>query len=515
MSGTTEVPGETVPELIRTAREAWKKFDFERGMNAMERAHQLDPSNVPILLDLGMMRGMRYDYAGATRWFDEACRVAPHKAEAYAAAGLRCQQFSNLPMAAHYFGRAVAEPGVPAEIFVELADVQERQHHLAEAAEFLDRALKAKPGYPSALLVKARLQRRNGQLNDAAKLLLSFLGKPGCKPLTYIDGWYELGSVFDKLERYDDAMTAFLSAKSLQMAAAKEPLEKLRMMQDRAGRLQMEITRDDFRRWHEAGKLLSSPRRFSLLCGFPRSGTTLLEQILDSHPQIISAEETRILQEDACSPLRRTSPPGTPIRTMLDAVSLPKLQQLREDYFQNTELFLGQPIGNRLLIDKNPGYNNLITDIIRVLPETKFIAAIRDPRDVCMSCFMQALPLNPISASFLTLDGTATQYASAMGLWRFAAANMSNPHIEVRYEDVVENLEASARRVLEFLEVPWVDDVLRFNEHAQKKVVMSPTYAEVAKPVFKTAMGRWRNYEKYFEPHLQKLDPFLKAFGYE
>ena len=105
---------------------------------------------------------------------------------------------------------------------------------------------------------------------------------------------------------------------------------------------------------------------------------------------------------------------------------------------------------------------------------------------------MQALPLNPISASFLTLDGTATQYASAMGLWRFAAAQMSNPHIEIRYEDVVEDLETNARRVLEFLEVPWVAEVLRFNEHAQKKVVRSPTYEEVAKPVFKTAVGRWR-----------------------
>jgi len=515
MSGTTAVAGGTVPELVRIAREAWAKHDYQRGMDALEQAHKLDPANIPILLDLGLMHGMRYDYAGASRWFDEAGRVAPFKAEAFAAAGLRCNQFSHLPMAADYFGRAVAQPGVPAEIFVELADVQERQHHLAEASEFLDKALKSKPGYPSALLVKARLQRRNGKLEDAEKTLLSFLGKPGCKPITYIDGWYELGTVFDKEKRYDDAMTAFLNAKSLQMPAAKGALEQLSKMQQRAARLQTELNNEDFRRWRDVGKSITSPRRFAVLCGFPRSGTTLLEQILDSHPQIISAEETRILQEEACFPMRRTSPSGTPIRTMIDAVSTPKLQQLRDDYFHYTELFLGQPIGDRLLVDKNPGYNNLITDIIRLIPETKFIAAIRDPRDVCMSCFMQALPLNPISASFLTLDGTATQYASAMALWRFSSAQMSNPNIEIRYEEVVENLEGTARRVLEFLDVPWVDDVLRFNEHAQKKVVMSPTYADVAKPVFKTAMGRWRNYEKYFEPHLQKLDPFLKAFGYE
>jgi hypothetical protein len=365
------------------------------------------------------------------------------------------------------------------------------------------------------LLVQARLHRRDGKLEEAEKLLLSFLGKPDCKPTTYIEGWYELGGVYDRQKRYDDAMTAFLNAKSLQLPYAKGATEQLQRMQQRAATLQKELTRDDFRRWREYGKSLSTPRRFALLCGFPRSGTTLLEQIMDSHPQIISAEETRILQEEACRPLRRTSPPGTPPKIMLDSVSLPKLQQLRDDYFRSVDLFLGQPVGDRLLIDKNPSFNNLITDIIRVIPEAKFIAALRDPRDVCMSCFMQSLPLNAISSSFLTLDGTATQYASSMGLWRFVAAEMSNPNIEVRYEDVVENLEAQARRVLEFLEVPWVDDVLRFNEHAQKKTVMSPTYADVAKPVFKTAVGRWRNYEKYFEPHLEKLNPFLKAFGYE
>ena len=80
---------------------------------------------------------------------------------------------------------------------------------------------------------------------------------------------------------------------------------------------------------------------------------------------------------------------------------------------------------------------------------------------------------------------------------------------------MVNDLESSSRRALEFLGVPWDANVLRFNEHAQKKLVRSPTYADVAKPVFKTAVGRWRNYQKYLEPWLEKLEPFVKAFGYE
>jgi len=72
-----------------------------------------------------------------------------------------------------------------------------------------------------------------------------------------------------------------------------------------------------------------------------------------------------------------------------------------------------------------------------------------------------------------------------------------------------------ARRTLDFLGVAWDERVLRFDEHARQKLVRSPTYADVTKPVFKTAVGRWRHYQKYLEPHLAKLEPFVKAFGYE
>jgi hypothetical protein len=92
---------------------------------------------------------------------------------------------------------------------------------------------------------------------------------------------------------------------------------------------------------------------------------------------------------------------------------------------------------------------------------------------------------------------------------------MRNPCLEVRYEDLVDDLESVARRAMEFLGVTWDARVLGFNEHARGKVVRSPTYAEVAKPVFKGAVGRWRHYQKHLEPWMDKLEPLVKAFGYE
>jgi hypothetical protein len=153
--------------------------------------------------------------------------------------------------------------------------------------------------------------------------------------------------------------------------------------------------------------------------------------------------------------------------------------------------------------------------MIRVFPEMKLLIALRDPRDVCVSCFMQNLPLARTSSAYLTMEGVVEEYTSMMTIWRRLAPLMKNPWLEVRYEDMVEDLESVSRRTLEFLGLPWDEQVLRFNEHASQKAVRSPTYVDVTKPVFKRAVGRWRHYQKYLEPHLEKLEPFVKAFGYE
>jgi len=123
--------------------------------------------------------------------------------------------------------------------------------------------------------------------------------------------------------------------------------------------------------------------------------------------------------------------------------------------------------------------------------------------------------MNPVSSAYLSIEGTVTQYASAMGFWRTILPRLQNAWIEVRYEDVVADLETASRRALTFLEVEWNDGVLRFHEHARSKTVRSPSYSDVAKPVFKSAVGRWRNYQSYLEPYLEKLSPFIKAYGYE
>ena len=502
--------------MLQDAKEAWKTQDFQKCIDILERASRLDHANVPVLLDLGRAYGMRYDYAAAERTFEKAVRVSQRRADALTMAGMHSRDFGRFEMAGRYLERAAEQPGASPDTLVQLAELYERLRRLEDASRLIDRALHLDGASAFTLLARARLDRLSGRLEEAERVLRSFLNSTDANTWsTRIRGWYELGSNLDRQGRYDEAMAAFVEAKALLTPGATPYSTAQQTFHAYMKEAEATITADVLRRWFDAGQALQPPRRLALLCGHPRSGTTLLEQVLDSHPDIVSAEETQVFRDDAYFPFKRDFQQSTPMLTVLDSMPLNALEQSRENYFRCMELFLGNPISDRLLIDKNPSLTTLIPAAIRIFPEMKFIVALRDPRDVCLSCFMQPLPLNQVSSSYLSLEDTFEEYASLMGFWRAIAPRMRNPCIEVRYEDVVSNLEPVSRRVLEFFGVPWDATVLRFDEHARKKLVRSPTYADVTKPLFKGAVGRWRNYQKHLEPWLKRLDPFVKAFGYE
>ncbi|MBI3848817.1 MAG: sulfotransferase [Verrucomicrobia bacterium] len=504
----------TLSRMLQTAEEAWKRREFRQCIGILERASRLDPANSEILLQLGRVHGLCYDYAAAENCFEKAVRVAPNKTETLAAAGLQSRDFRSYGMAERFFQRAVEQKNAAPETLINLAELYERLRRLEDAARLVDHALQLDGACASELLARARLERQTGRPAEAEKLLRSFL--PNAEQTIRIRGWYELGALLDRQGRYDEAMTAFLEAKALLRPDAAPYAAGLRLLRARLKEMTANISVDMLQRWLDLSQAFQPLRRLALLCGHPRSGTTLLEQVLDSHAEIVSAEETEIFHDDAYVPLTRSLPEGTLMLSVLESAQTSALQQSRANYFRSMELSLGNPIAGRLLVDKNPSLTFLIPALIRVFPETKFLLALRDPRDVCLSCFMQPfVPLGQTTSAYLSLESTVEEYAHLMGIWRTLAPLLPSPYLEVRYEDMVEDLESVARRVLEFLDVPWDARVLGFDEHARQKLVRSPTYADVVKPVFKTAVGRWRNYQKYLEPHLEKLAPFVKAFGYD
>jgi tetratricopeptide (TPR) repeat protein len=507
------VPQGSLNRLLQASTEALNNDDFQKAIDELERASRLAPADRNILLELGRIYGTRYDYAAAERCFEKAIRLAPNKAEVLTVAAQRAVTFSSTDLAEKYFQRATEQKDVPAAAFVGLATVHEYYHRVEEASSLIERALKLEPDNSAALLAQVRFNREAGCLSDAERLTRPMLEAKDKD--TQVRAYCELGMILELQERYDDAMAAFLNAKSLLISGAGSLMGPPQAADAYLEKFRTEVSADAIKRWLDGAAHLHPSRNIAFLGGFARSGTTLLEQVLDSHPQMVSLEETQLFKWEGYGPLCKSLPRGTPMLAVLESAQPGLLNQLRANYIGLAEKHIGSPLGTRLLIDKNPSMTVLIPAFIRVFPEIKLLIALRDPRDVCLSNFMRHhLPLSKGNADYLTMEGTVEIYTKIMRFWRTLAPMLQGHYLEVRYEDVVENLEAVSRRTLDFLGVNWDERVLKFDEHARNKLVRSPTYADVARPIYKRAKGRWRNYQKYFEPHLEKLEPFVKAFGY-
>jgi tetratricopeptide (TPR) repeat protein len=362
------------------------------------------------------------------------------------------------------------------------------------------------------VLVRARLLRQGGRLAEAEALLRK--NRERMDPGTRARASSELGQIYDREGRFDEAMAAWQEAKALLVTEAKPHAYQLQVMRDRLRRLREGLSAERLAEWRGMAGELMPARRVALLGGHPRSGTTLLEQVVDAHAEVISAEETELFHDDAYLVVARGAANEEDMLGILSGAGRERLQAARENYFARAGQFLGEAVGARLLLDKNPSVTFLLAAFVRVFPEARFLIALRDPRDVCLSCYMQSVPLNQASSAWLSLEGTVKEYGELMTMWLTLKPWLAGQALEVRYEEMVEDLPTVARRTLDFLGLTWDERVLGFDAHARQKAVRSPTYADVTRPVFKTAVGRWRNYQKYFEPHLAALEPFVQALGY-
>lgn len=504
----------SIGRMLQAAQQAWELVDLQQNIEILERASRLAPANAHVLFLLGQVHGRRYDYGTAEKYFERAIRLLPNKTRALSTAARFAFPFADMRLAERYFQRALLQKDVSPETIARLAELYEITNRPEEASALVDRALTLDAACPWALLIRARLERRAGRLEAAERVLRAF--PVAADGDTRVRSLYELGAVLDRQGRYDEAMAAFLEAKAMLAPDAPPLIAQRQTARAYWQKLQNTISAEILKRWRDSGAEFQPARRIAFLGGYPRSGTTLLEQALDSHPDIVSAGETFIFHDDVYALLANNLPPGTPMLSVLESAQTGALQRLRGNYFRIMESYFGKPIGDRLLVDKNPAINFLIPAFLRVFPEIKFLIALRDPRDVCLSCFMRTfVPLGKVGADYLSLESTVNAYTNVMGLWRTLSSMLPNPFLEIRYEDVLEDLEGRSRRMLDFLGVPWDIRVLRFNEHVRGKQVRMPNYADVAQPVYQRARGRWLNYRKYFEPHLEKLKPFLKTFGYE
>jgi hypothetical protein len=248
----------------------------------------------------------------------------------------------------------------------------------------------------------------------------------------------------------------------------------------------------------------------AFLIGFPRSGTTLLNQVLDGHPDIQAMEEQPPTSKITAG--LRTMPRGYP--HALTDLDVRDVQWLREAYFRAAAEH-GAPDRDRMVLDKFPTNTALAGMLHRIFPRARFVFALRHPCDVVLSCFMQHFEINNTMANFCTLADTVSLYTRTMDLWQAWRDALPLAVHTIRYEDVVDDFDGQVRALCDFLGVSWRDDLRDFASKAlERGRINTPSYEQVSRPIYRDARYRWHRYREHLEPFLPALRPYIERFGY-
>jgi tetratricopeptide (TPR) repeat protein len=474
------------------------------------------PGVVQLWFELGIAATNDLDFALADQAFQRAEQLAPGDASLLVLLGQQYHRLRRAERARGCFERAVVAEPDSIHARLSLAAWFERERRLDEACECVEIALTKRPRDTQARCLHALLLHRRGCNTAAETRLRDLIREDPQDANVKISTRHLLAVINDEFGNYTEALRWLLEAK----AEARKTADIVRLQRDydqadaRRRELLASLTPAMMQRWRQEARPQQSPPRLAFLGGHPRSGTTLLEQVLGAHPDIAAFDEPDAFVQEIWNQLAPMNAAQALTANALDHLPSVRRDEFRRRYFKS----LGrEPAGKAaaaVWLDKNPSPTTALHFWLRVFPELKVIIALRDPRDVVISCFFQNLMLTSTNVNFLDLDRTVRHYADLMDVWLRMKDLGGFAWIESRYEDVVTSLDAEGRRVTEFLGQSWHPQQASYYEAAAQKVLFAPTYNEVTKPVHNRAIGRWQHYAAALAPVQERLAPYCRAFGY-
>lgn len=501
-------------ELIAEVLAAAKTGDLDTAAALALSAADRRSDNLALLYECGSLLWESYHFSEAEAIFtrllqDERATIAQCKsiAKRYFGAGRFAASAATLQAAIHRGDEDV-------ELLELYAGALERDHQVEAAAEQAERALARRPGSARAVRLLAHIDARSGRYESAVERLRRCLFD-----FPSSDDWrlrYELASALDRLQDFSAAWGELVLAKQQLAEATRERLRESYLVRRRQWEAAAAITDADLARWRrDAAGLDEPPHQLILLAGFPRSGTTLLEQLLAGREDCIGTDETGVVAAQFTADLIWRAP------TLADAIvevrgfGLDQLRAGRREYLRCTEAFLGEPVGDRRLIEKEPLLTADFLVPLRLFPEASLIMPLRDPRDVLVSYFFTMVPLNWSSAPATTIVESAKFYSDVLRHWILLRGRVPWTTCELRYEDLAADPSETIRRLTDRLDLARDESMLDDARRSERRAVRTPTYVDVARPISTRAVGRWKNYAQELEPALGILAPFISEFGYE
>ncbi|MBS0579923.1 MAG: sulfotransferase [Proteobacteria bacterium] len=480
---------------------------LEEALTLLERGVALAPADVPVRNALALVLQRLERPQEALEHLEVILAQHPQLPFVHASKGNALIALGSLGLAQASHQRALElDPDNLAAMGSLASIATHRGEHLV-ARRWAERLLARVPGFPDAVLSLAAADLAGGAASQAESALRALLADARAGATDRARAHGLLGDVLDALGRYREAFEAYRAGNELtrQLYARFAEPSLLTYATRLVGAFAAVAPR-----WPTTvapARTGDAPAQHVLLIGFPRSGTTLLEVILDGHPGVVSLEEHDLFAEGVRQYLHN----ATDLRALADA-SEAELQALRADYWRRVRAG-GAEVGGKVFLDKHPLNTLKLPLIARLFPQAKILFARRDPRDVVLSCFRRRFRMNPAMYQMLTLASAAQLYDATMDLAQRAQGVLGLAWQDVRYERLMADFAGESRRICEFIGIQWTPGMSEFAGRVQSRENATPSTAQLARGLDRSGVGHWRHYREHIAPLEPVLARWIALYG--
>jgi tetratricopeptide (TPR) repeat protein len=483
---------------------------FADALRLLERAVELAPEDIGARNALALCLQRLDRPAEALRHTDVLLKQNP-------GLGFACANRGNALIALGHLGRARSshlralelEPGNVSSL-ASLSSIASHRGNHDEARTWARQVLAVVPNFPDAVIALASAELASGALAEAEALLRQLLADQRVSPIDKARANGVLGDVLDAGTRYSEALTAY--------TACNESLRRIHSRFATGTSLTTYTNQllttvgsnvDRYSPGGESQKPVSAAEEHVFLIGFPRSGTTLLEVVLDGHPRVASLDEHELLTE---SVQRFMADPRD--LSDLEKAHEQELHPLREAYWnrvRESEI----DVAGKVFVDKYPMSTLKLPLIARLFPNARILFAGRDPREVVLACFRRRFKMNPATYEFLTTSGAATLYDGVMTFAELMRPVFGDRWRDVRYESLVADFSGQMRAICEFLGLEWIEGMDDFALRARERERSTPSTAQLARGLDRSRTVHWKHYSSALEPVMPVLHRWVERLGYQ
>ena len=484
-----------------------KNGQLQEALRAFHHARTLDHRDPMILQSIASVLFDMEEASSALKIIDEALKIGPDLLSCHYLRGRILEAIYEYKSALFSYERAEKISPNNASVLAGISSVSFALGEMERAEITCKRALAINSDEPTANIVLARIELENNLTIDAETRLRWLLSQNISQKINALCYSF-LGDVLDYKKNTNDAFQAYTLSNKLQSEMRIDLKNKAE--KNIEGLKQLEGIINSYSSLSEIkeGCRINQINHVFLL-GFMRSGTTLLEQILISHPDVISLEERNILE--GCADRFISSASGF---QALENLSDSEANELREEYWKVVSETKNIPIKGTF-IDKNPLNTVMLPVIRRVFPDAKIIFMIRDPRDVILSCYRRPLTLNTFTYNFLNLETAAILYDLIMKIGIKSIEKGKMQPLLIKYEDLLDDMKGTLLDICKFIHIDYSDVFLKFAGNISGRNIASLSAIQIRKGINRDSIEYWMAYNQQIKNVVGTLSPWISRWGYK